>query len=116
MFVFGTLSLQTIFFFQPQKQVCGSPSKAVWHAIRKSHFIPKDGVPMFNSDLTLRQPKQAAPERNGFPDDWVVVLGKRSGSRSLLQSDEIEAAMRDVYSSERVEIFDGDIGILEGKN
>ena len=71
---------------------------------------------MFNSDLTLRQPKQVVSERNGFPDDWVVVLGKRHKTRSLQQSDEIEAALRASFSSTRVEIFDGDVGILEGKN
>ena len=70
---------------------------------------------MLNPDMTLRQPKEVEKEKNEFSPDWVVILGKRHKSRRLEQSDEIEAAMQSIYSSDRVKTFDGDIGILEGE-
>ena len=99
---------------QPQKQKCGLPCKALWHVLRKNHFIPSDGVPMLNPDWTIRTPKHAATERNGYPEDWIVILGKRYGKRALEQSDTVEALLRRLFTSKRVRIFDGDLGILEG--
>ena len=107
-------SLLPLCGFQPQKQKCGRPSKALWHVLRKNHFIPADGVPMLNPDWTARTPKHAARERHGYPEDWIVVLGKRYGPRRIEQSDAVEAAMRSVFPSDRVRVFDGEIGILEG--
>ena len=100
--------------FQPQKQKCGLPSKALWHVLRKNHFIPPDGVPMLNPDWTIRTPKHVAKDRDGYPEDWVVILGKRYGERELEQSDAVEATLRQLFTPERVQIFDGDAGILEG--
>ena len=82
--------------------------------LRKNHFIPSDGVPMLNPDWTIRTPKQVAKDKNGYPDDWIVILGKRYGPRQIEQSDEIETAVRSVFPSERVHVFDGEVGILEG--
>ena len=99
---------------QPEKQKCGRPSKALWHVLRKNHFIPPDGVPMLNPDWTIRTPKHVAREKNGYPEDWVIILGKRYGERALEQSDAVEAALKRLFTPERVQIFDGDVGILEG--
>lgn len=120
----GSLNLHTIpqdeLFFahtvvQPFYQWCARPSRKLWLELRKKYFVPRDGIPMFNPDWSLRKPEVVASPTDKIAEDWIVVLGKRYHTRGLAESDEVEAYLRKRFPSERVVVFDGSLTILGAK-
>lgn len=101
--------------YQPYYAPCARPSRSQWQFLRSNFLLPSDGIPILNPDWTFRKPKRIASESDGFPSDWLAVLGKRYGERNLLQSDDIEMAMVKIFGKERVVTFDGSVSIIEAR-
>ena len=99
---------------QPLYQWGSRPSRSLLRHLRRDHYLPAEGLPIFNPDWTIRVPPHPASPDHPIPSDWVVVLGKRAGSRWLEQSDEVEGVMVGRFGREMVAVFDGTLPILQG--
>lgn len=51
--------------------------------------MPRDGIPLLNPDWSVRTAAKEAGPEDEFPEDWLVILGMRSGARSLVQHEEL---------------------------
>eukprot|EP00850_Spirogloea_muscicola_P009699 SM000055S18233 [mRNA] locus=s55:152359:155928:- [translate_table: standard] len=128
---------------QPIFQWSARPSKAVWRLFRSENLVRRDGLPMFFANWTKRfpsaplsppaewtggsfdtevqQPPPPAPPPPPPPpddadtDDWVVIYAIRETTRVLTESEEVHAALKDAFSSERVVVFDGRLPVKDAK-
>eukprot|EP00850_Spirogloea_muscicola_P024264 SM000537S18210 [mRNA] locus=s537:171:2742:+ [translate_table: standard] len=118
-FNFQVIGNDELFFaerlVQPFYQWCGRPSQSLWTSFRKHHLLPHGGLPVFNTDWSLR------PDLgNKLLEDlvqtgrWIVVLSKRYKSRRLVQSDDVQALLEGLWPG-RVHTFDGSSNMLESK-
>ena len=96
---------------------CGVPSKAVWTFLRHNHLLHPDGLPMFSPDGTHRTPSPPITDdqRLKLPDDWVVVMARRHGWRSIKGMDRLKVLLNELFGRKRIVDFDGSMPILEGE-
>ncbi|CAI5960037.1 unnamed protein product [Closterium sp. NIES-64] len=112
---------------QPLYTWCGHPSPSLWHRLRHNHLLPPNGLPMMRPDWslvrrpasTLTQPAVSYPLSP--PGDWVVVVARRMGTRSLEGFEELVQGVRGVVEGARgaqdgsavgrVVVFDGSLDI-----
>ncbi|GJP87066.1 hypothetical protein CLOP_g17037 [Closterium sp. NIES-67] len=129
-----TTLYRTSRLYQPVFQTCGNPSPSLWHTLRSRFLLPPNGLPMFSEAWEIRNPIQELAGAAGakgkiklgswnkeqmskLPRDWVVVLGQRPGSdrRRLVGFDALLSAMEQLFTPERVVVYDGSIPILQAK-
>eukprot|EP00850_Spirogloea_muscicola_P016633 SM000136S00179 [mRNA] locus=s136:209156:215546:+ [translate_table: standard] len=118
-FNFQTIGNDELFFaerlVQPFYQWCGRPSRSLWQSFRKHHLLPHGGLPVFNTDWSLRPDLGSKPLEDLVQTGrWIVVLSKRYKSRRLVQSDDVQALLEGLWPG-RVHTFDGSSNILESK-
>ncbi|GJP43480.1 hypothetical protein CLOM_g2934 [Closterium sp. NIES-68] len=104
--------------FEPTAQTCGSPAKALWQSLRRSHLLHPRGLPLFRPDWSYRPPPPLTPQQAlALPGDWVVVVAKRPAKkRSISNFDEVEQAVESTFPRERVVKFTGSLSMLEARD
>ena len=101
---------------QPSFQLCHNPNTAFWTFLRLRHLLHPSGVPIFNPDRTIRSTRPLSlHQAASFPSNWVVVFGRRKGSRRIEQADGILRLLVSTFGAERVEEFRGSLPILQGE-
>eukprot|EP00850_Spirogloea_muscicola_P021769 SM000261S09968 [mRNA] locus=s261:107097:111725:+ [translate_table: standard] len=128
---------------QPIFQWSARPSKAVWRVFRSESLVRRDGLPMFFANWNKRfpsaplsppaewteglfdtevqqpppppAPPPPPPPDDAETDDWVVIYVVRETTRMLTESEEVHAALKDAFSSERIVVFDGRLPVKDAK-
>ncbi|CAI7821798.1 unnamed protein product [Closterium sp. NIES-53] len=116
--------------YQPLYTWCGHPSPSLWHRLRHNHLLPPNGLPMMRPDWSLvRRPASSLTQPAvsyplSPPSDWVVVVARRMGTRTLEGFDEMLQGVRGVVEGARgaeagnavgrVVVFDGSLDISAG--
>lgn len=101
--------------YQPSFPTCLYPNEYQWRNLRKA-FASPNGFPIFNPDWTFLEPKIISGKSlQEVGNNWVAILGKRLGSRELVQSDEVEKTMIEYFGRERVKIFSGNTSLFDAK-
>lgn len=96
---------------------CGWHSLSLWRSLREKVLLPSRGVPAFTASWYPRSGVVSIEEAAlGLPSRGLVVLAQRNRKeRSLMQSDQIFKLLGQVFPTHKVVVFEGDMGILEGK-
>ncbi|CAI5481044.1 unnamed protein product [Closterium sp. Yama58-4] len=112
------LVAQDLFFvetlYEPIAQTCGSPSKALWKSLRRTHLLQPRGLPLFRPDWSYQPPPPLSPQQaQALPPDWVVVLAKRPAKKRSISN--FEEVVERTFAKERIVKFTGSMSVLEAR-
>eukprot|EP00271_Cylindrocystis_brebissonii_P015223 TRINITY_DN3749_c0_g1_i1.p1 TRINITY_DN3749_c0_g1~~TRINITY_DN3749_c0_g1_i1.p1 ORF type:complete len:449 (-),score=16.24 TRINITY_DN3749_c0_g1_i1:375-1541(-) len=112
--ILDILSSQVYFvqrLFVPTPMACMRPGRALIKQIRSEHFN-------FSSPRQATNTSDGGKEATSIPPDWVIILGVREKGikRSIVGWEEILVKLRTVLPVDRIEIYDGHLGIHKARD
>lgn len=104
--------------YQPLLQTCASPSKSLWSSLRRHHLLHPRGLPLFNPEWSYRHlPPLSDAQMEAFPTDWVVVVGRREGTkRAIANFNDLLALVCKTFEASRVVVYAGNQTLLEARD